>query len=131
MADWTPNWQPNAVTWTRQSDQLQFTPARNPIQTDDSATAFVTNRQTQDGLLTYVWGVNAEQAPLTFLAMEEGIGPWKQFRDDFRGRQVWYYNALDGVLLPVVITDVRWQADGQHPATFTVTVSQQEAEPFQ
>lgn len=128
-APW-PNWQPNAVTWIRQSDGRAFTPASNPTNSEDTAPKNVTNRQTQDGMLTYIWGTNPELAPLTFVALAEGIAPWKQFRDDFRGQQVTYFNALDNVILPVTITDVRWTASGQNPASWTVYVVQQESEPF-
>ena len=130
MAQWRPDWRPNAITWTRASDGKQFTPPRNPTDTDDTAPQNVTNRQTIDGTLTYVWGVAPETMPLTFFTQEEGIAPWVAFRDDFKGRKVTYFNNLDGVILPVVITDVRWTASGQNPASFKVFVTQQEAEPF-
>lgn len=124
-----PNWRPNAVTWVRQ-DGKEFAPPANPIQSKNTAQTFLTNRQTQDGMLTYVWGPNAEQAPLTFVVFDEGIAVWKQFRDDFRGQSVWYTNELDGVILPVVISDVTWTGDGTHPATWVVEITQQEAEAF-
>lgn len=127
-ASW-PNWQRQAVTWTRR-DGLQFTPPRNPTDSDDTAPTFVTSRQTQDGFLTYVWGANPELAPLTYFTLEEGIGPWKDFRDQFKGRQVTYFNALDNVLMSVTITDVRWVGSGQNPASYKVYVTQQEAEAF-
>jgi hypothetical protein len=127
---WLPDWRPNAITWTRRSDGKQFTAPSNPVRAQDSAPTFLTNRQTQDGMLTYIWAVNPEQAPLNFVTFEEGIAPWKQFREDFRGVQVTYYNDLDGVILPVTISDVAWQGDGQNPASWKVTVTQQEAEPF-
>ena len=130
MATWKPEWHPRAITWTRQSDGRQFTVPRNPTDTDDTAPQNMTNRQTQDGMLTYGWGVSPEQAPLTFFTQEEGIAPWKQFREDFKGRKVVYYNSLDNVILPVTVTDVRWTGSGQNPASFKVIVVQQEAEPF-
>lgn len=122
---------PNAITWTRRSDGKQFTAPSNPVRAQDSAPTFLTNRQTQDGELTYIWGINPEQAPLNFVTFAEGIAPWKQFREDFRGVQCSYFNALDGVLLAsVTISDVSWQGDGQNPASWKVSVTQQEAEPF-
>ena len=127
---WKPAWKPQAITWTRQADGLQFTPLRNPTDSDDTAPLNITNRQTQDGNLTYVWGTGPEQAPLTFVVLEEGLEPWKQFRAQFKGQQVTYFNALDNVILPVTITDVRWTASGQNPASWKVFVVQQEAEPF-
>lgn len=125
---WVPNWQPGAVSWTRQSDLRQFTAPSNPVRMDNSAPTFVTNRQTQDGLMTHIWAPNAEQPPLTFTTFEEGLAPWKAFREQFRGVPCTYYNALDRAMLPVVVVDVAWHGDGRNPVSYTVTVTQQEAE---
>jgi hypothetical protein len=111
----------HAIAFSRNGKRYAM--PNNPVAFQDDPDTIATNRQTDDGPLTYIWHPDLTRYTLVGVTGPEGLGPVQEFQRDCQGQyDVSYINALTGKGGMVFVQKVTIQASGDKPSTWRYTI---------